>query len=189
MPGCFARKRGIGFCRFNAIARRTYRDHCLVCTAEKRDSRFRKPLIVKQQIPEFASMSGLPPQIRAKFEEGNTFSSNKQWHEAVSCYRQVLEATPRHEWALNNLGFCLWQAGEFEEACFRLRQALTVGPNNFMALANLIGVMERLGLNIETVPYRRQLIELRPESSEHTFALANALLTCGRVDEAIYYYR
>jgi predicted O-linked N-acetylglucosamine transferase (SPINDLY family) len=134
-------------------------------------------------------MSALPAPIQARFEEGNAFSSDKRWRDAITCYRQVLEVTAQHEWALNNIGYCLWQNGDYEEAIFRLRQAISVGPNNVMALSNLVAVMEKVNLFVETIPYRRRLVELRPDVADYSFSLANMLLSSGRVEEALYYYR
>jgi predicted O-linked N-acetylglucosamine transferase (SPINDLY family) len=134
-------------------------------------------------------MSNLSTEAAAWFEEGNALSSKKQWADAIARYRQVVAVALRHEWVLNNLGYCLWQAGENEEAVFRLRQALAVSPNNPIAHGNLIGAMEALGRVEETIPYRRRLVDLRPNSAEHLFGLANALLGCGRTEEAIHYYQ
>lgn len=90
---------------------------------------------------------------------------------------------------MNNLGYCLFRAGEYEEAVCRLRQSLAAGPDNAMAHANLVATMNAAGQGLEAIPYRRRLCELRPDTVEYPFDLANALLGCGRVEEALTYYQ
>src|SRR5687768_16447727 len=110
-------------------------------------------------------MSDRPNPTQAAFEEANAYSREKRWADAIASYRKVLAASPRHEWALNNIGFCLTQAGEHAEAVSRLRQAVEVNPDNAMAHANLVAAMEEADLWVEAIPYRRRLTELRPDSA------------------------
>ena len=126
---------------------------------------------------------------RDAFVEGNEFCNREEWDRAVDCYREALQATPRHEWALNNAGFCLAKAGKHDEAVVMLKRAIAVNPENPMAHANMIMAIEGTGDNVAALPYRRRLALLKPDVADYSFALANALLSIGRADEAILYYR
>ena len=55
------------------------------------------------------------------FELGNEMSGKKKWNEAVDYLTQAIELQPRHEWALNNKGFCLIQSEQYELAIHRIR--------------------------------------------------------------------
>lgn len=128
-------------------------------------------------------------QIQIDFERGNDLSREKQWARAVDHYRAVLDAAPDHEWALNNIGFSLFQLGRHDEAIYRLKRAIAVNPRNVMAHANLVAAMEAADQRFEAIPYRRRLTELKPDVVEYSFALANTMLAAGRIAEALNYYR
>ena len=80
-------------------------------------------------------MSESPAGVAEWFAEANALSGEKRWADAVARYRRVLEASPRHEWALNNMGYCLSQAGDHEEAARGARAAAPAGqrPANWRA--------------------------------------------------------
>ncbi len=134
-------------------------------------------------------MTNSTNDVQALFDEGNALSAKKAWQPAIRRFEQVLEAVPDHEWALNNMGFCLNAAGDHARASFFLEKCLAGSPNNGMAHANLIAALDKSGKRFETIPWRRRLAELRPEVAEHSFALANVLLSAGCVTEAIHYFR
>jgi len=123
------------------------------------------------------------------FELGNRTSNAGKWGEAVEWYAQALQVEPRHEWALNNKGYCLAQLEWFDEAIEVLRRAIAVNARNVMAHANLVMAMNRAKRDYESIPYRRRLTQLKPNVFEYAFDLANTLQSVGRVDESLFYYR
>ena len=123
------------------------------------------------------------------FHEGNQRSGRKEWAEAARCYEQALAHDPQHEWAHNNLGFCLAMLGDSDRAALELKKALGIGPANTRALANLLMVIGEGEKRFEGIPYRRRLAQLEPHAAEHPFALAGCLHAGGCVSEAVFYYR
>ena len=123
------------------------------------------------------------------FELGNKMSGGKKWKEAVDYLTQAIELQPRHEWALNNKGFCLIQLEQYELAIETLKRAVAVNPDNAMAHANLVAAMNRAELKYESIPHRRRLTQLKPEVFDHAFDLANTLQGVGHIPESLFYYR
>lgn len=129
------------------------------------------------------------PSVKQLFEDGNRLVSEGKWADAVANYEAALSVAPDHEWAFNNLGYCLQQLGRLDEAEFRLRRAIALNPKNAMAHANLVSVLNAKEQRTAAIPWLRRLIELRPDVAEHPFNLANALMSMGRAREAVFYYR
>jgi protein O-GlcNAc transferase len=128
-------------------------------------------------------------EISRDFERGNTLSGEEKWEEAEEHYRRVISSAPTHEWALNNLGYCLVRQKKNDEAAMYLRRCLKTNRTNERALHNLLTAIEGQEHKMEAVLYRRRLVDLSPQDPSRLFALANDLLACGRSAEAVHYYR
>lgn len=135
------------------------------------------------------SPSSKPADVDALFEKGNQFTQEKNWEEAVTSYQQFLSARPTHEWALNNIGYCLSQIGRFDWAIIELKRAIEVNGKNTLALVNLVNALEESGRKFEAIPYQRRLAELNPAKPGYPFNLAFRLNEAGRIDEALFYCR
>lgn len=127
--------------------------------------------------------------VKAVFDRANTLSGEEKFSEAAKYYRQVLDQQPNHEWALNNLGFCLIRLGDTENAAMYLRRCLEIAPENQRALANILMALDDSHQHSEVVTYRRRQLRLNPDDVGPAFALANNLQSVGRIDEALHYYR
>ncbi len=127
--------------------------------------------------------------VHEHFELGNRHSDRKEWGQAISEYEKVLAHEPGHEWALNNLGFCLIKAGKAERAVEHLQKAVLQNAGNAMANANLALALAQSGRKYDALPYRRRLIEIQPENADVHLDLANLLLGMGRADESLAIYR
>jgi len=126
---------------------------------------------------------------RAVFELGNRLASEQQWPAAAEAYRRADALLPNQHWTLSNLGYCLVQLGQLEEAIPLLRRAIALASDNSKAHANLVLALEKGGRRFEAIPSRRRLVELESTVAEHSFQLANTLGACGRAREAIDFYR
>lgn len=122
------------------------------------------------------------------FESGNYLSSQGQRPLAIACYEAVLREQPEHEWALNNYGYNLFEAGQLASAEAVLRGALEKYPANSRILANLAAVLERQRRGYEAIPLHRRLIELVPHDAEYHLRLGNACLGSGCISEALRAY-
>ena len=127
--------------------------------------------------------------VKEAFDRANKLSGEEKWAEAVSEYRQVLAQQPGHEWALNNLGYCLVRLGDGENAAMYLRRCLEINPENQRALANILMALDDSHRHTEVIGYRRRQLRLNPDDIGPAFALANNLQSVGRIEEALYYYR
>lgn len=126
-------------------------------------------------------------KLDAALEQGNRQTQAKQWEEAVRCYQQVLAERPQHEWALNNLGFCLMQLQRFDWAVLQLKRALAINGKNALTLANLVNALGQSGRKFEAQAYQRRLVELEPDNARHAFSLAYLLCEAGCVPQSLFY--
>jgi glycosyltransferase involved in cell wall biosynthesis len=101
------------------------------------------------------------------YAQGNELSLKEQLTEAARCYEQVLAHRPRHEWANNNLGYCLVRLGLSDRGIWHLQQALAANPDNAKALANLTLAYGEGDRRFESLPYRRRLVELNPTEAQY----------------------
>ena len=71
----------------------------------------------------------------------------------------------------------------------RLKEALSVAPNNSESWTNLSEGLRRLGRLDEAVGAARQALTLKPDDADAYYNMGNVLKDQGKVDDAIASYR
>ncbi len=105
---------------------------------------------------------------------------------AETLYRLVLEITPEHPAALNNLGLIVPPA----EAIGLLRRALAVEPCYVDALVNLSAILQAASEGAEAAALLQRAVDLIPADPASLFQLAHLLQSQGRdADAAAQYER
>ena len=118
-----------------------------------------------------------------------TAASSLDFDTSAKLCREILEFRPDHDFATNQLGYCLLELGELQEARELLETYLERVPEATVSLRNLISCYTRLGLRFEALPWKRRLAELDPRDFNNLYVLATDLSGIGAVTEAQTYLR
>ena len=110
------------------------------------------------------------------------------WKNDDALYRRALAVTKNNYIALNNLGFTLFNRGEFEQAIELCKESLRIAPQ-FGEAFDTIGCA-RLGQNRPdlALPSFEQAVRFRPNSATFRNNLGTALHKLGRYEEAVRAY-
>ena len=87
------------------------------------------------------------------------------------------------------LGAVYLMVGNNEQGVRRLKEALSVAPNNYESWTNLSEGLRRLGRLDEAVEAARQALTLKPDDADAYYNMGNVLKDQGKVDDAIASYR
>ena len=91
---------------------------------------------------------------------------NGNYDQALSLYRQILEAQDDHAEALWGLGLCLMTTGEFDDALASLQCATEIEPDNQQYLLDVGKHYAMLGMYDEARPLFEKIREIDPSSQE-----------------------
>ncbi|HBY27507.1 MAG TPA: hypothetical protein DEH75_13390, partial [Bradyrhizobium sp.] len=105
--------------------------------------------------------------------------------EAVRLYRQLSARDPSDHVILNNLGACLFELGQVDEAIACAELALALKPDYAAAHTNLGIIFEAQNLVEAAVAAHRRAIEIEPLYAKGHANLAVALRNAGDIDAAI----
>jgi len=105
--------------------------------------------------------------------------------EAVAQYQEALRIDPRHADAHYNLGYALFQMGEWEQAVEQYKQALRLKPDNAAAHEYLGDALVRQGKVAEALPHYQQASRMAPEDAAIRSRLGAVLMDAGKPHEAI----
>jgi tetratricopeptide (TPR) repeat protein len=104
--------------------------------------------------------------------------------EAAEEWKKAIERSPNEARAHNNLGVCLDEIGQADEAIAHYRTALELSPEYPEALNNLGNVLARRGQFSEAIPYFEKAIDLNPRYASAHSNLGSALAQTNHVAEA-----
>ncbi len=88
------------------------------------------------------------------------------YDQALSLYRQTLEAQADHAEALWGLGLCLMNTGEFDDALASLQRAAKIEPDSQQYLLDVGKHYTMLGMYDEARPFFERIIEIDSSSKE-----------------------
>jgi tetratricopeptide (TPR) repeat protein len=111
------------------------------------------------------------PDVDVCFALANVLRSMGERQQAVERYLQVVEIDGCHSDAWNNLGLCLGELGNLEEAAGAFRRALEAAPDNWRARYNLADVLDDLGEEAEARAHWREYVRHDRQSEHATYAL------------------
>ncbi|KAI0044530.1 TPR-like protein [Auriscalpium vulgare] len=118
-----------------------------------------------------------------KLEEGDV-------HAAKELYRRSVEIQ-RNAHALFNLGVTHYHLKEFDEAIAAWKESIQLQPSSADAHTNLASayVVSPVARPDLALQHLRTAADLAPEDPEIAFNLAAVLEACGRLEEALKYYK
>ena len=125
-------------------------------------------------------------------KQGNEFSQNGQFAEAVDEYKKALDLEPENVDALTNLGVAYYNLGRLDDAIDQYSKAIDIAPNDADIHSNLAAayVQEHQltdssdSLNDGLAEYEKAT-DLNPDLPEAHFGLGVVYALLGRVDDAI----
>lgn len=145
---------------------------------------------------------------------GVAFDRKGMSERAAEAYNRAVKVAPQDAQTLNNLGFSLYQNGKYRAAVDRLKRAARLAPGdqriwNNLALAqcrlgktedcfksfaraggeltgrlNTATLLERMGHDMDAIPYYEAALRLQPKSSVALRRLADLYGRAGRSDDA-----
>ncbi len=104
--------------------------------------------------------------------------------EAESCFRQAIEAVPRHPQGLYRFAERLLGLGRRAQAAALLEHAVALAPSLAPARSLLGNVYQSMGRATRAAEQFRAVLAVDPDSAETYTNLGNALFVLGRLDEA-----
>lgn len=104
---------------------------------------------------------------------------------SADAYRRALDGDPHHFDANLNLGRCLHERGELEEAVERYERALAVRPDDALAAYNLGVAMEDLGKAEAAIDAYERALEADAECADAHFNVARLYERCGDTAAAV----
>ncbi len=110
---------------------------------------------------------------------GNIEKMQEHWHVAEGYYRQALALSPSAAAIWSNLGLCLREAGQLDDAADALRCALQITPDFSDALLNLAMISADLGRPAEARELMQRCLAVDPDLAEAHAGFAHLLLQNG----------
>jgi Tfp pilus assembly protein PilF len=110
------------------------------------------------------------------------------YEEAIALYRQVLDISPDHAVAANNMGNAYQKMGRFADAVSCYRRACEARPDNADIRTNLGRALEAAGHARHALEELGRALELAPHSADIHFHIATLLEQQLFLAEARHYY-
>lgn len=118
---------------------------------------------------------------------GTIYSELGRVAEAIGCYKAAIALEPRHAVAIGNLGSCLLDQGEVDQALHTLQFALSLQPHAD-TLNNYANCLRAKGRLDEAIAAYQEALQLRPDHAHAYNNLGNAVKAKGMVQEATQCY-
>jgi tetratricopeptide (TPR) repeat protein len=129
-----------------------------------------------------------PPRsrdLRYLLTRGNKCMAQGDFDAAVDHYEKLLELSPRHREALNNLGAAQLKLGRYSDAEEVLRKTVQLHPNYAEASGNLGNLLRCKGGHVaEAEMWLRRAIKLNPKYLDARINLGLTLAFLGRLIDA-----
>lgn len=119
---------------------------------------------------------------------GMSLFAQKNYGEAVECFRASLRLDPANPHMWSNFSATLNELGRSEDSIGAAREAIRLKPDLLEAWNNLGAVLDRAGRPLEAIAAYEKAIALRP-TSDLWSNLGNAYKAAGQAAQAIACYR
>jgi tetratricopeptide (TPR) repeat protein len=124
-------------------------------------------------------------QAALLYEQGNIFSTNNQYKEAITSYDRALQLKPDFSQAWFNRGSILNQFGKYKESLISYERALKIDPNDYDAWQSRGNVLGNLGRYEEAIASYDRSLQIDPNQYISWYDRGIALSILGRYKEAI----
>src|SRR5438034_3166474 len=68
-------------------------------------------------------------QAKVYFDQGESYSKQKNWEQAIAAYQQAIRIDPKYAEAWNNMGFCYRKVKQYDKALDAYKQAMALKPD------------------------------------------------------------
>ncbi len=119
---------------------------------------------------------------------GETFSEQKNWHEAVIAYQQAIEIHPNFSWSYHKLGEAFSQLQKWNEAVAAYLRATETNPDFPWSYHKLGEALTKLQRWDEAVVAYRKFIDKNPDFPWVYNKLGEALIQLKRWEEVVACY-
>ncbi|MCP4629306.1 MAG: tetratricopeptide repeat protein [bacterium] len=120
---------------------------------------------------------------------GNVHKQKRDYHNALKCYKKVIEMQPRNHEAFFNCGIACQYLGRNEACIEYYRKALELDPEYAYAHNNLGNALKDMGQTEAAVEHFKAAVRIKPDYAFAYNNLANLLNKTGRFDEAFENYK
>lgn len=133
-----------------------------------------------------SAIEARPEDWRGHAQAGALLLALGRTADAIPALRQAAAMVPSGPQVLNNLAVALMKTGQQAEAEALLERAVALDPAYRDAACNLARVLARAGERSteQAIARLERAVELDPELIDARSLLGNALLVCGRVEDA-----
>ena len=76
-----------------------------------------------------APASQVDPQAKTFYDQGESYSKQKNWDQAIGAYQQAVRIDPKYAEAWNNMGFCYRKVKQYDKALDAYKHAMALKPN------------------------------------------------------------
>jgi tetratricopeptide (TPR) repeat protein len=125
-----------------------------------------------------------PRTQKQRLAQGNLHMTRGEYTQAVEYYRDLVNDSPDHAVALNNLGAALSRIGETKEAEAYFYRAVKSNPNYPDAHSNIGNALLLKGQYVAAENYLRHALKLNPRLAEARVNLGLVLSFLGRLSDA-----
>ena len=120
---------------------------------------------------------------------GNLHSEEKNFSEAIACYRRVLSLLPDHVEAMNNMGLALLEQRKIDDAIMSFKQVVAVRPDCVAAYYNLGNAYRRRNDLAAAIDYFHIALSHAPDDADILTNLGATLQMQGDLEQALQYHR
>lgn len=129
----------------------------------------------KQALSSLKRQAKTPPrEARAGIEPGDKLVAARQWHDAIHCYRVVLEQDDRNVMLLTKIAYAYASGGFTDDAIRTYEVALALDPKNIVLLRNLGAIFNDTGMPDRALTYLERALSQNPKDADAHYLLAEA---------------
>jgi tetratricopeptide (TPR) repeat protein len=116
---------------------------------------------------------------------GVALTQTGKFDEAIGYFKKALEIYPECDSAQYNWGVALFQSGRLDEAAMHFGRAIEIGPIYAADARSFLGlIFLQRGKPAEAIPYFRDALKAKPESSSDHYHWGMALYRLASLEEA-----
>ncbi len=159
---------------------------------ERVDAYILKPFtaqMLHDKVAEVLERLSTPRAIDTQLGLGLVYLQNRQFDEALACFRAALSENPRSPRTLLALGQWHEAQGQLQKAKELYKSAVKLSPKFVRAHEALANLCRRLEENDEALNHLQAAVKISPKNIDRQIELGQALVESGRQDEAQQIFR
>lgn len=127
-------------------------------------------------------------EVELLYDAARTMIESGNADNAVEILKKLLQTSPDHATAHNDIGVLYFQRGEIALAKEHLERSMSIAPSYTIACKNLADIYAAEGNFQTALGLLQKIISLNPSETDALFSIANICLRIGKKDEAGFFY-